>query len=317
MAYTPSEFKDYILKNRKDFIALSKAQEKELGRLYIRFAEYAKAEADKIVNKEGLTYAVKKKLISDLLVEAAELTDDFKILLDKSLIESANLGKEATEAIMKRYQQRLAGIGVNIDFSALTYKIPDDVLKLAYSRILEDGLKLSDRIWTLNKRTRGELERIILEEIATGRPASSKVLEARLNSLLNPDRRFVRTSLHGRNVSFDAARLLRSERAIAFREADRMAALSNPGNVGIKWILSTRPCAKCIDISQADDFGLGSGVYPVEQVPTNPHPQCMCTTYEITLSSSQFVNNWIEWMRDKSTHPKLNQWYDTYYKKVA
>ena len=40
MAYTPSEFKNYILRNRKDFIALSKVQDKELGRLYIQFAEY-------------------------------------------------------------------------------------------------------------------------------------------------------------------------------------------------------------------------------------------------------------------------------------
>ena len=38
---TTEEFKSYILKNRKDFIGLTERQEKELGRLYIHFAEYA------------------------------------------------------------------------------------------------------------------------------------------------------------------------------------------------------------------------------------------------------------------------------------
>ena len=42
---------------------------KRLGRLYIQFAEYAKLEADKIVNKEGLT-TQQKKLISNLMSRA-------------------------------------------------------------------------------------------------------------------------------------------------------------------------------------------------------------------------------------------------------
>ena len=317
MAYTPSEFKNYILRNRKDFIALSKLQDRELGRLYIQFAEYAKLEADKIVNTEGLTYATKQKLISQLLRRAADLTDDFKGVLDKALIDSAGLGKEVSKVIMEKYQMRLAGVGIDVDFAKLTYSIPDDVVKLAYSRIWSDGLKLSDRIWTLNRRTNGELNRIIMEELAAGRSASSKILESRLNSLLNPDRRFIRTSLHGRNVSFDAARLLRSERAVAFREADRMASLANPGNIGVKWITSTRPCQTCIDISQADDFGLGAGVYPAGEVPTIPHPQCMCTTYEICLSSSKLTSDWIAFMRDKDSQPYLKKWYNEVYRKVA
>ena len=104
MAYTPSEFKNYILRNRKDFIALSKLQDRELGRLYIQFAEYAKLEANKIVNTEGLTYATKQKLISQLLRRAADLTDDFKGVLDKALIDSAGLGKEVSKVIMEKYR---------------------------------------------------------------------------------------------------------------------------------------------------------------------------------------------------------------------
>ena len=54
------EFKQYILKNRKDFVKLSTVQEKELGRLYIRFAESIKKDADRIISKTSWSYAQKK-----------------------------------------------------------------------------------------------------------------------------------------------------------------------------------------------------------------------------------------------------------------
>jgi len=319
MSYTAREFESYIKRNRKAFSALTRRQERELGRLYIQFAEIAKLEADKIVNKAGLTYASKQKLIRSLLSKAADLTDDFKGILDKVLLEASNLSIEADRVIMAKYQMRLSGIGVDVDLVGLMQGIPESSVRLAYKRIWEDGLKLSDRIWVLKRRTSRELERIIMEELAAGRSASSKVLEARLNKLLSPDRRLVRTSLHGRNVSFDAARLLRSERAVACREADRMSAMANPGNRGIKWILSgaERSCETCIGLASDDSYGLGPGIFPVNELPVSPHPQCMCTTYQITLSSKQLVNNWQEWMGNKASHPEISQWYNNYYRKAA
>ena len=153
------------------------------------------------------------------------------------------------------------------------------------------------------------MERIILEEIVSGRPASSKVLEARLNKLLNPDRRAITTKLHGRTVQFDAARLLRTERTTAFREADRMASAKNPGLIGIEWHTSGDACSICEDLA---------GVYTPEKLPTTPHPQCQCYTTDKAISSQQFVNNWIEFMKNPASQPQLGQWYNNVYlRKVA
>ena len=319
MGYTAREFQLYIIRNRISFEALSKRQEQELARLYISFAERAKMEASFIVNKEGLTYAAKKNLINELLREAAKLTDNFKSYLDRAILETANLEIEVERMMMSSYQSRLSGMGVDLDLVGLTQQISDKTLRLAYSRIWQDGLKLSDRIWILDKRTKRELERIILEEIATGRSASSKVLEARLNKLLAPDRRLIKTSLHGRNVSFDAARLLRTERTVAYREADRQAALANPANRGIKWKLSSaeRHCSVCPGLASNDSYGLGPGIFPIEKLPVSPHPQCLCTTYQVTISTDQLAKDWLEFMDDKSTHPELAKWMKTYYRKAA
>lgn len=310
------EFEKYILKNRKDFITLTARQEKELGRLYIRFAESIKKDADRIINKVSWSYAQKKKEIAALLREADILTDGFKGILDKALIDSANLGQEVNKIILEKYSNRLSGAGFNVDLKRVLTGVPDDIVKLIYDRIWEDGLKLSDRIWLLNRRTKRELERIILEEIATGRAASSKVLEARLNKLLNPSRRAITTRLHGRRIQFDAARLLRTERTTAFREADRMASLKNPGIIGIEWHTSGDACGTCSDIA-SNDSGLGPGVYKPEDLPATPHPHCECYTTDKAIPSQQFTNNWISYMKNPASQPQFGNWFKEVYRKAA
>ena len=311
------EFEKYILKNRKDYVALTKVQDRELGRLYIQFANSIKKDAERIVNKLSWSYSQKIKEMKVLLREADRLTDGFKGILNKALIDSAGLGQEVNGIILDRYSKRLSGAGFDVDLKQVLTGVTDDTVKLIYDRIWDDGLKLSDRIWILDRRAKREIERIVLEEIASGRPASSKVLEARLNKLLNPDRRAIFTKLHGRRVQFDAARLMRTERTIAFREADRMASLKNPGLIGIQWHTSGDACAECSDLASGGDKGLGSGVYLPENLPANPHPHCACYTTDKAMSSKEFTTNWLEFMKDKSSQPELGQWYENVYLKAA
>jgi len=310
------EFEQYILKNRKDFIALTKKQEKELGRLYIQFAESIKNDARRIIDKTSWSYLQKKKEISVLLKEADRLTNGFKRVLNGALIDSANLGQEVNGVILDKYSQRLSGAGFDVDLKRVLTGVTNDTVKVIYSRIWEDGLKLSDRIWLLDRRTKREIERIVLEEIISGRPASDRVLEARLNKLLNPSRRAIKTKLHGRNIQFDAARLLRTERTNAFREADRMASLNNPGMIGIQWHTSGDVCGTCEDIASSDE-GLGPGVYKPENLPVTPHPHCECYTTDKAISSQQFTNNWISFMKNPASQPELAGWYKGVYRKVA
>jgi len=311
------EWKKYILANREKYTKLTAAQDRALGRLYIDFAGNAKREALAIIDKKTWSYTQKRYAVRELLKEASKLTDDFKGVLDKALIESANVGADVNRVMLKKYSQRLGEAGFDVNMQRVLYSVPNEAVKLTYNRILEDGLKLSDRIWILDKRTKQEIERIVLEEIASGRPASDRILEARLNKLLNPSRRAITTKLHGRNVQFDAARLLRTERATAFREADRLASMNNPGLVGIAWHTTGDACAECEDIASGGDEGLGAGVYKPENLPAQPHPQCMCYTSDVAISSKQFTTNWIEFIDSKSTHPELDLWYKDVYLKAA
>ena len=87
-----------------------------------------------------------------------------------------------------------------------------------------------------------------------------------------------------------------------------MASMNNPGLIGIEWHTSGDACPICEDLV---------GVYKPENLPTTPHPQCQCYTTDKAISSQQFVTDYIEWMRDKSSHPELTKWHETYWRKAA
>lgn len=300
------EYKQYLLKHRADFIKLTDLQEKELARLYIQTASEIKLRAADIINKQGLTYAQAKIRIKSLLLEASRLSDGFKTILDKSLIESADLGQEINKLIMGKYQDALKKEGINLNLGRILNKVNPEAVNYTFTKIYNDGLKLSDRLWLLERRSRQEIERIILQNVISGGSASNKVTISALENLLNPNYKVAKlTSLHGRKVGFEAARLLRTEMSVAYNEADRLSSLKNPGSTGLKWFTAIGACEQCDPLN-----GLSTeetGLPPL-------HPQCRCVTLNDVMPVDKFVDSWLEFMKDQSTHPEYSKWILEVYK---
>ena len=304
-----SDFEAYLKQHRKDWYALTKAQEKRLARMYIEFAGKLKAEIPDILSKSLM--AEKKMALRRLLREAARLTNNFESVLDKALIESANLGVEANKFIMQSYQSSLMEHGVDFNVRKILVKIPDDVVRAAASRIWTDGLKLSDRIWRLDKTTKGQIERIVMEAISQGRSASDPVLMRTLESTFNPNYTGKLTTLHGRNVSYEASRLLRTESRIVFMEADRESTLANPGVEMLDW---RRGAYEDCDIC---DRLAAEGPYKPEDVPIHSHPSCLCTLVPIPESIEAFTDRYLQFMENPRSQPDLMEWMGAYGRKMA
>jgi len=306
---TSEEYKLYIESHRKNIIKLSQKQEKELARLYIQAASEIKDRAKDIISNRTLTAAQAKIRIQSLLREAAKLTDNFKSLLDKSLIESANLGQEVNKIIMGKYQQSLAKEGIDLKLTRMLSKVSNDAVKTIYSRIYTDGLKLSDRIWLLDKRGKQEIERIIMQHIISGGSASDRVTISALENLFNPNYTPAKlTSLHGRRVGFEASRLLRTSTMEALNEADRMSSEKNPGSKGQEWLTALGCCDVCLEKDGKNCKDVG---FPPE------HPSCRCVTIDVVENISDFTTRYLSWMDDKSSQPDLTKWYNEIYKKAA
>lgn len=81
-----------------------------------------------------------------------------------------------------------------------------------------------------------------------------------------------------RKARYHAIVIARTEAQIAFRAGHVEKAKESPYVVGIKWNLSgshSRPC-ECEVYATQNRYGLGPGVFPPDQLPERPHPNCMC-----------------------------------------
>jgi len=305
------EYKKYLAKHRADFIKLTDKQNRELAKLYIRAAGEIKERVELIIKKKGLTYAVARIRIKSLLIEASRLSDNFKGILDKSLIDSANLGKEVNVLIMKSYQESLAKEGVKLNLTRILSKVSNNAVKTVYNRIWTDGLKLSDRIWLLDRRTKQEIERIVMQNIIAGEAASDRITLSALENLLNPEYTPAKlTSIHGRKVGYEASRLLRTSTSEAFNEGDRLSNKANPGVTGETWLAGSGACDDCLDKGGQDCKDVG---YP----PGDSHPSCRCTTLAKVMSVEAFTNSWIDFMDNPDKYPKYQDWLIDVYKKAA
>jgi len=306
---TSEEYKRYIEAHRKNIIKLSEQQEKALARLYIEAAADIKDRAKDIISNRTLTAAQAKIRIQSLLREAAKLTDNFKSLLDKSLIESANLGQEVNKIIMGKYQQSLAKEGIDLKLTRMLSKVSNDAVKTIYSRIYTDGLKLSDRIWLLDKRGKQEIERIIMQNVISGGSASDRITISALENLFNPEYTPAKlTSLHGKKVGYEASRLLRTSMMEALNEADRMSSEKNPGSKGQRLLVAIGACEQCEPLDGE----------PLEKTGIPPlHPNCRCTSIDVVEDITAFTDRYLQFMENPNSQPDLAKWYEEVYKKAA
>lgn len=86
-------------------------------------------------------------------------------------------------------------------------------------------------------------------------------------------------------AAFRANLISRHETAEAYRGSYVEQTKNKPGVWGYRWTLSTRhsslhkpgtPMDVC-DIYASQDIGYGKGIYPTNNLPKTPHPQCLCS----------------------------------------
>lgn len=290
-----NEFTKGLARIRDLTLRLEAKQDRELDRLFADFFRNINNQSKMILAGEG-TFTEKQALIRPMLTESLEFIDEYNKFLLEAMKEHSEFGILNNEFILTKYQTRLEGVGVFVALTEALENIPERALaRTVATADFPDGLRLSNRIWILKRRTRGEIQRIVKDTIIQGEASSSRIMTQRLAKLLKPGRIGIRTRLHGKNVSFDAARLLRTERTLAYRQADSMAVKRNGGAIGIKWniVNDNKTTTICKNLNSQDIWGLGAGVYKIGNEPYNPHPQCRSWPTEISVSSKQFVDSWL------------------------
>jgi len=142
-----------------------------------------------------------------------------------------------------------------------------------------NGYRLSDRIWNTSDTARNQLNNLIRDAINQGMPAEK--LAKLIEQFLDPERAALRTQKpYGRDGSFDAMRLARTEISRAHAQAAFIAAYLNPYTKGVDWALSPSHPKRDVCDSRAT-IGMGGerlkDSYPFESAQLPPaHPHCLC-----------------------------------------
>lgn len=285
-----------MVRSRAEMICDLYAYDREVAKLFRDLADSITGELKNIPTAAGRGH--ERVVIRHLRSTAREMLADYKPLVKDGLDSATQIQARNWNLGMKPYIQTMERAGVDLGpFSRQIRAIPTDAVRAIYRRAYSDGLLLSKRVWNITPTAERGIAKVVTQGLARGLHYDDPRIAEQLNRFLQPvrkgknvrptvkrilDKDLYKSSggkegyfeFRQRPVSFDAARLLRSEYASAYREAQHRSALLNPACYGEQWLLSTEHpdlgCA-CEDYATHDE-GLGEGIFRIENTPITPHP---------------------------------------------
>ena len=183
-------------------------------------------------------------------------------------------------------------------------------------RLYGNKWSLSSSIWGSSLKTQQDVNKIISRGIIEGK--STYDIAKQLEKYVNPD--VVHPVMNGVNgeVDYNAQRLARTMTQHAYQEAFVELTKDNPFIEAYQWITSgmSNVCALCIEREEADDYGLGPGIYPKDALPLD-HPNGNCTFDIVTDwdedSARQAVMEWnFGELDDEELAEALDEFADTF-----
>src|SRR5262245_55548189 len=201
------------------------------------------------------------------------------------LAATHQLAREIALGMPKRFYEQYAQ---NLFFNAL--QSANDVISRR-----TNGFTLSERILRNGRASVLQLGKIVDQSLAL--QLSAKEIARKVRGFYNPN-------VPG-GTSYAANRLARTEINNAHHDTTIRLTENRPWVVGYQWYLSgSHPRADiCDSYAHEDHDGLGEGVFKKGNVPSNPHPQCLCYIGVVQVSREEFRKN----LRDGQYQSFLNR----------
>lgn len=160
-----------------------------------------------------------------------------------------------------------------------------------HSWVDPNGYTLSDRVWRNAAEVRTRIDRLLDYHIAQG--TSAVRIAELLEDFLTPGARLISTRTpYGREGSYAARRLARTEISAAAGRATVNASIANPFVGGIQWRLSASHKGHDICDEHASGGQNGDGVYAPDKLPTYPaHPHDLCALLPVPIGNTADLVN--------------------------
>lgn len=234
------------------------------------------------VARGNLGAVVTAKQQKAVIAGLAEVTDEM-------------MGKTGKVIQAGMYQQGFLAAEQGLDLDLLGGMPPLAAIQLAEvihfeaAQAVEDiisrrtnGFTLSERIYRNGKKTTAQVGKIV--EKALARQLSARQLAAQV-------KKFYKPNTPG-GASYAAMRLARTEINNAHHDTTIRMAHDKDWVIGFKWHLSGSHAVpdECNEYA-AHSEGLGEGVFAKGNVPSKPHPQCLCYLTHVSDDMEKFLHD--------------------------
>lgn len=255
------------------------------------------------------------------LQELKDVIYEHLIKLDNNLYKVIQSDmKSVAGAVVSDNRDLLKKFGFDSELVSTAFLyVPQDVVDGIMSGKLYKGKwTLSKAIWKDRALQHGDLETIIAKGIAENKSTYdiAKDLEKYVNPSAKKDWEWSKVYPGVRKrIDYNAQRLARTMISHAYEESFVRTTKSNPFIMAYKWLPSytDRMCEVCRERGEQDQYGLGAGVYPKDQLPLD-HPNGMCTfSTVIPKSYRQIADDIADWYHG-SGDPDLNKLIDGFVK---
>lgn len=148
-----------------------------------------------------------------------------------------------------------------------------------------NDIPLAASVWKTQQLASGLVHRKVNNGLLLGH--SAKRIAADVRDMVKPD-------VAG-GVSYAAFRLARTEINNAYKTSQELRYKDEPWTKGMQWHLSrSHPVPdECNRYAEADDHGLGAGVYPFGARP-HSHPNCLCYMTPVQVDEDEFVEAFLD-----------------------
>jgi hypothetical protein len=269
--------------NRKDLLRLVQKSDVDMRRALIKaMNDIDKAIADLPSNGIGAAvrraqYIQQRSVIGDAI--RTLWGDNISPTLMKRIEQSTDVLVDSNKTLLKFLTRAASGRATELANSLYTSEL--NTWKLLQTRLM-NRIDLSPSVYRNQALMSGKIDDVVNSGILNGRSAAEIAKDVR---------QYINPRVMG-GVRYSAMRLGRTELNNAAHGMAKSLYADSPYVEAVKWYLSgshPRP-DECNAFADDDSHGLGSGVFPPDDVPDKPHPQCFCFIAPITPTPKQFID---------------------------
>lgn len=187
---------------------------------------------------------------------------------------------------------------------AATAAMSERNVNLMLRRFKHEQIPLSRQVYKTKQLAKGWVDKAI--NLGIGRGLTARELARDVRDLIQP-------GVRG-GVSYAAMRLARTELNNSFHAAARESVEDKPWVTSMEWHLSgSHPKEDICDLLATEDrYDLGSGLFPRDNVPDKPHPQCFCYVVPGLVEEDDFVaafakGEYDDYFDEKTDIPEISE----------